>query len=144
MTRRVNFSTTLDTQLPAAEFALETFGNTRTLFNPNTSRFGKYTEPQFSDCGRLSGVNTLDYYLEPNCGRRGFRRAQLSHLVGVASPEQRQHLHLLDKSTYWYLGKRGSWVTRSGGAEDAQSFDQSGSPNDMVRRRASSLLPSST
>ncbi|EDR01692.1 uncharacterized protein LACBIDRAFT_310721 [Laccaria bicolor S238N-H82] len=36
----------LATQLPAAEFVLETFGNARTLFNPNASRFRKYTELQ--------------------------------------------------------------------------------------------------
>ena len=45
---------------------LESFGNARTLFNANASRFGKYTELQFSDRGRLSGVKTLDYYLERN------------------------------------------------------------------------------
>jgi chitin synthase len=34
----------LATQLPSSEFVLETFGNARTLFNPNASHFGKYTE----------------------------------------------------------------------------------------------------
>jgi chitin synthase len=50
----------LVTQLPASEFVLETFGNARTLFNPNASRFGKYTKLQFSDRGKLTGVKTLD------------------------------------------------------------------------------------
>ena len=56
------------TQLPASEFFLETFGNTRTLFNPNASCFGKYTELelQFSDQGKLTSVKMLDYYLEWN------------------------------------------------------------------------------
>ncbi|KAF8121177.1 P-loop containing nucleoside triphosphate hydrolase protein, partial [Boletus edulis] len=39
----------LATQVPAAEFVIESFGNARTLFNPNASRFGKYTELQFTD-----------------------------------------------------------------------------------------------
>lgn len=56
----------LVTQVPAAEFVLETFGNARTLFNPNASRFGKYTELQFTERGRLCGMKTLDYYLERN------------------------------------------------------------------------------
>ena len=56
----------LAAQVPASEFVLESFGNARTLFNPNASRFGKYTELQFSDRGRLSGIKTLDYYLERN------------------------------------------------------------------------------
>ncbi|KAK1217803.1 hypothetical protein PQX77_019538 [Marasmius sp. AFHP31] len=37
----------LASQVPAADFVLESFGNARTLFNPNTSRFGKYPELQF-------------------------------------------------------------------------------------------------
>ena len=42
-------------QVPAAEFVLETFGNSRTLFNPNASHFGKYTELQFTERGRICG-----------------------------------------------------------------------------------------
>jgi chitin synthase len=37
----------LATQLPASEFVLETFGNARTLFNPNASRFRKYMNSSF-------------------------------------------------------------------------------------------------
>ena len=46
----------LTSQVPAAE----------TLFNPNASRFGKYTELQFTECGRFCRMKTLDYYLERN------------------------------------------------------------------------------
>ncbi|KAG1744846.1 glycosyltransferase family 2 protein [Suillus lakei] len=92
----------LATQLPAAEFVIESFGNARTLFNPNASRFGKYTELQFTDRGRLSGVKTLDYYLERNrvssvpSGERNFHI--FYYLVAGATQEERQHLHLLDKT----------------------------------------------
>jgi chitin synthase len=98
----------LAAQVPASEFVPESFGNARTLFNPNASRFGKYTELQFSDRGRLSGIKTLDYYLERNrvagalSGERNFHI--FYYLVAGASPEERQHLHLLDKSIYRYLG----------------------------------------
>ncbi|KAJ8519110.1 hypothetical protein ONZ45_g3931 [Pleurotus djamor] len=119
----------LATQVPAAEFVLETFGNARTLFNPNASRFGKYTELQFSDRGRLSGVKTLDYYLERNrvagapSGERNFHI--FYYLVAGASPEERQHLHLLDKMTYRYLGQRTA-PRRDPSArdEDAVRFEQ--------------------
>ncbi|KJA23760.1 glycosyltransferase family 2 protein [Hypholoma sublateritium FD-334 SS-4] len=119
----------LASQLPASEFVLETFGNARTLFNPNASRFGKYTELQFSERGRLTGVKTLDYYLERNrvsavpSGERNFHI--FYYLVAGASPEERQHLHLLDKTTYRYLGHRGT-VSRPNGArdDDGLRFDQ--------------------
>ena len=120
----------LAAQVPASEFVLESFGNARTLFNPNASRFGKYTELQFSDRGRLSGIKTLDYYLERNrvagapSGERNFHI--FYYLVAGASPEERQHLHLLDKGVYRYLGSQSSTGTRVNTIreEDANKFDQ--------------------
>ncbi|PPQ68466.1 hypothetical protein CVT24_005563 [Panaeolus cyanescens] len=118
-------------QVPASEFVLESFGNARTLFNPNASRFGKYTELQFSEKGRLSGIKTLDYYLERNrvaavpSGERNFHI--FYYLIAGASPEERQHLHLLDKTTYRYLGQRGTAGnarSNAGRDDDAQRFDQ--------------------
>ena len=120
----------LATQLPASEFVLETFGNSRTLFNPNASRFGKYTELQFSDRGKLTGVKTLDYYLERNrvaaipSGERNFHI--FYYLIAGASPEERQHLHLLEKTMYRYLEPRGTTSTRpnEGRDDDGLRFDQ--------------------
>ncbi|PPQ71372.1 hypothetical protein CVT26_006274 [Gymnopilus dilepis] len=121
----------LANQVPASEFVLESFGNARTLFNPNASRFGKYTELQFSEKGRLMGVKTLDYYLERNrvaavpSGERNFHI--FYYLVAGASPEERQHLHLVDKTTYRYLGQRGTNAAarQNGGRDDdGLRFDQ--------------------
>ncbi|KAG9027121.1 hypothetical protein FRB95_008118 [Tulasnella sp. JGI-2019a] len=118
----------LSAQIPSAEYVLETFGCARTLLNPNASRFGKYTELQFSEKGRLSGVKTLDYYLERNrvagapSGERNFHI--FYYLVAGASLEERQHLHLDERSTYRYLNQRGG--SRSGmlDPEDANRFEQ--------------------
>ncbi|KAH7883110.1 glycosyltransferase family 2 protein [Phlebopus sp. FC_14] len=120
----------LATQVPAAEFVIESFGNARTLFNPNASRFGKYTELQFTERGRLCGIKTLDYYLERNrvaavpSGERNFHI--FYYLVAGASPEERQHLHLLDKTQYRYLGQRAGAGARPNGVrnEDANRFEQ--------------------
>jgi chitin synthase len=115
----------LGTQIPSAEFVLESFGNARTMYNPNASRFGKYTELQFTDSGRLSGVKTLDYYLEKNrvagfpSGERNFHI--FYYLLAGASPEERQHLHLIDKATYRYLGPYRRPLDRD---EDTNRFDQ--------------------
>jgi chitin synthase len=119
----------LANQVPAAEFVLESFGNARTLFNPNASRFGKYTELQFSERGRLTGVKTLEYYLERNrvagapSGERNFH--VFYYLVAGASLEERQHLHLTDKTAYRYLGQR-NVTARPNGAkdDDAMRFEQ--------------------
>lgn len=101
----------------------------RTLFNPNASRFGKYTEIQFSDRGRLQGIKTLDYYLERNRvagapnGERNFHI--FYYLVAGATPEERQHLHLLDKTTYRYLSQhRAPNAPNACPTDDAMRFDQ--------------------
>ncbi|KAJ7647442.1 glycosyltransferase family 2 protein [Roridomyces roridus] len=119
----------LAAQVPASEFVLESFGNARTLFNPNASRFGKYTELQFSDRGRLQGIKTLDYYLERNRvagapnGERNFHI--FYYLVAGATPEERQHLHLADKTTYRYLGQhRAAPAPNARPTDDAVRFDQ--------------------
>lgn len=119
----------LGVQIPASEFVLESFGSARTLFNPNASRLGKYTELQFSEKGRLCGVKTLDYYLERNrvagapSGERNFHI--FYYLLAGATAEERQHLHLLDKASYRYLGQRNTGGRSTGGRDDdASRFDQ--------------------
>ena len=116
--------------MPAAEFVIESFGNARTLFNPNASRFGKYTELQFTDKGRLCGIKSLDYYLERNrvaavpSGERNFHI--FYYLMAGASSEERQHLHLADKTQYRYLGQRAGTSARTNGVrdDDANRFEQ--------------------
>ncbi|KAJ3554665.1 hypothetical protein NM688_g2995 [Phlebia brevispora] len=119
----------LANQVPAAEFVLETFGSARTLFNNNASRFGKYTELQFTERGRLCGVKTIDYYLERNrvsavpSGERNFHI--FYYLMAGASPEERQHMHLNEKVVYRYLAQRTIPNRMSQGADDdAVRFDQ--------------------
>lgn len=120
----------LSSQIPSAEFVLESFGNARTLFNLNASRFGKYTELQFTERGRLCGVKTLDYYLERNrvagapSGERNFHI--FYYLVAGATAEERQHLKLTDKTHFRYLGPRQSISTRPDirQDDDAVRFEQ--------------------
>ncbi|KAJ8095833.1 hypothetical protein PM082_022726 [Marasmius tenuissimus] len=106
----------LTSQVPAADFVLKSFGNARTPFNPNASRFEKYSELQFSDRGRLTG---LEYYLKKNrvagapSGERNFHI--FYYLVAGASAEERAHLHLDDKTQYRYLGQRPGATAPCGG-----------------------------
>ena len=111
----------LGTQIPSAEYVLESFGSARTLYNPNASRVGMYTELQFSDRGRLVGAKTLDYYLERNrvagapSGERNFHI--FYYLLAGASPDERQFLHLNERTVYRY--------TTHGGGNMVQEDDKS-------------------
>ena len=66
-----------------------------------------------------SDIKTLDYYLE-----RNFHISY--YLVAGTTAEERQHLHLLDKTQYHYLGQRGAVPTRQNGVrdDDATRFEQ--------------------
>ncbi|KAI9452577.1 P-loop containing nucleoside triphosphate hydrolase protein [Boletus coccyginus] len=117
-------------QVPAAGFVIESFGNARTLFNPNVSRFGKYTELRFTDKGCLCGIESLDYYLERNrvaavpSGERNFHI--FYYLMASASLEEHHHLHLTSKTQYCYLGQCAGTSARSNGVrdDDATRFEQ--------------------
>ncbi|KAH6903325.1 chitin synthase 8 [Coprinopsis sp. MPI-PUGE-AT-0042] len=127
-------------QIPASEFVLESFGNARTLFNPNASRFGKYTELQFTNIyggadkggrrGRLCGVKTLDYYLERGrvaqvpSGERNFHI--FYYLVRGVNDEERGHLNLGDGRHFRYMGAQRASI---GGAHGlASKFHGQGGP----------------
>ncbi|TFK50010.1 glycosyltransferase family 2 protein [Heliocybe sulcata] len=104
-------------QLPASEFILESFGNASTLQNSNASRFGKYTELQFTEKGRVCGAKTLDYYLERSrvarvpSGERNFH--VFYYLLAGVSQEERQHLHLDERVSYRYLGQSSAASNRN-------------------------------
>ncbi|KAJ6488481.1 glycosyltransferase family 2 protein [Mycena vitilis] len=82
---------------------------------------------QFSDRGRLQGIKTLDYYLERNRvsgapnGERNFHI--FYYLVAGATAEERAHMHLLEKSTYRYLGQHRA-APKDRGTNDSVRFEQ--------------------
>lgn len=114
-------------QVPSGEYILESFGNSRTLENANASRFGKYTELQFSESGRLVGAKTLDYYLERNrvvnaaASERNFH--VFHYLVSGASEEEKEFLHISDSSGFRYLGQH-SRSSKDTAKDDASRFNR--------------------
>ncbi|RIB29616.1 glycosyltransferase family 2 protein [Gigaspora rosea] len=97
----------VQTQVPCSEFILDSFGNAKTISNNDASRFGKYTELQFNERGKLIGAKTLDYLLEKHrvsnvpSNERNFH--VFYYLIAGASQEEKSHLHLTEISQYRYL-----------------------------------------
>ncbi|CAG8584609.1 9735_t:CDS:2 [Ambispora leptoticha] len=116
----------VQTQVPASEFILESFGNARTLQNNNASRFGKYTELQFNERGRLIGAKTLDYLLDKNrvvnvpSNERNFH--VFYYFLAGASHDEKSHLHLTEASQYRYLNI--NKPIKGSNSEDSNNFTE--------------------
>jgi myosin-3 len=54
----------LENKLLEVNPVLEAFGNAKTKFNDNSSRFGKYTSVVFNSQGQVKGANMIEYLLE--------------------------------------------------------------------------------
>jgi len=116
-------------QIPSAEYILESLGNCHTLENTNASRFGKYTELQFTETGKLIGAKTLDYYLERsrvvngngNANERNFHA--FYYLLAGASAEEKEFMRLSDGSNFRYLGSY-SRLSKETIRNDASRFNR--------------------
>ncbi|KAF8393621.1 hypothetical protein HHK36_021866 [Tetracentron sinense] len=70
---------TVEQQVLESNPLLEAFGNARTVWNDNSSRFGKFVEIQFDANGRISGAAIRTYLLER------------SRVVQITDPERNYH-----------------------------------------------------
>ncbi|KAJ1910342.1 hypothetical protein IWQ60_010705 [Tieghemiomyces parasiticus] len=111
-------------QLLQAQTILEAFGNAKTAFNRNASRFGCYIELQFDEHGRTVGAKFLDYLLEKNrvtnlpSQERNFH--VFYQMLNGASADERSHFHLSEPGYFAYLEKSG--VFRIPDVNDALQF----------------------
>ncbi|GAA5852425.1 hypothetical protein JCM9279_001197 [Rhodotorula babjevae] len=116
----------LATSVPAAFFILDSFGHATTTSNANASRFGRYTELQFNDKGRLTGLKGLEYFLEKSrvaaapAGERNFH--VFHYLVAGASSDEREHLRFDSASSFRYLAQARS--SASSVQSDTARFSQ--------------------
>uniref|UniRef100_A0A8C3P901 Myosin X n=1 Tax=Chrysemys picta bellii TaxID=8478 RepID=A0A8C3P901_CHRPI len=90
---------------------LEAFGNAKTVYNNNSSRFGKFIQLHFSHHGHIQGGRVTDYLLEKNrvvhqnLGERNYH-IFYALLAGV-SGEQKEALSLSQPESYRYLNQSG-------------------------------------
>lgn len=120
-------SSKLAYQVASAEYIYETFGHCQTLDNDNASRYGKYTELQYHESGRLLGTKTLSYYLEKSrlahamTGERTFH--VLYALAAGATPEEKEILRLGSATDFRYLSSLAR-STKDSVQQDAARFQR--------------------
>jgi len=73
----------LEEKLLEVNPVLESFGNAKTQYNNNSSRFGKFTSVKFNTKGQVKGAEMLEYLLEK------------SRVVGQSENEQNFHIFYL-------------------------------------------------
>ena len=103
---------------------LEAFGNARTLRNDNSSRFGKYIDIKFTNCGKLSGATIETYLLEkvrlihPSVGERNYH-IFYQFLEGMSGQEREElGLDQLGVHDFRLLNGTGGVVDRRDGVVD--------------------------
>ncbi|XP_015214796.2 unconventional myosin-X-like [Lepisosteus oculatus] len=90
---------------------MEAFGNAKTVYNNNSSRFGKFIQLHFSENGNIQGGCIVDYLLEKNRVVRqnpGERNYHVFYaLLAGADEEHRELYFLTEPESYHYLSQSG-------------------------------------
>ena len=121
--------TRLAEHIKAFTSLLDSFGNAKTLMNPNASRHGRYFELHFNGRGRVSGAKALTYGLDKSRLNRLSQEERTYHifyqLLAGATPTERDLFALEDPSEYALLASSGTYRLPSGPfSDDAIAMDQ--------------------
>ncbi|KAJ8349865.1 hypothetical protein SKAU_G00249950 [Synaphobranchus kaupii] len=104
---------------------MEAFGNAKTVYNNNSSRFGKFILLHFSQSGNIQGGCIVDYLLEKNRVVRqnpGERNYHIFYaLLAGADNDHRELYFLTEPESYHYLSQSGCVRDRS--LDDKHLFD---------------------
>ncbi|XP_042353344.1 unconventional myosin-X [Plectropomus leopardus] len=86
---------------------MEAFGNAKTVYNNNSSRFGKFVQLHFSQKGNIQGGRIIDYLLEKNRVVRqnpGERNYHIFYaLLAGTNNQQKEAFGLTQPDSYHYL-----------------------------------------
>ncbi|XP_006895075.1 PREDICTED: unconventional myosin-X [Elephantulus edwardii] len=105
---------------------MEAFGNAKTVYNSNSSRFGKFIQLHICQKGNIQGGRIVDYLLEKNRVVRqnpGERNYHMFYalLAGLGS-EQREEFYLSMPENYHYLNQSGCLEDKT--INDKESFQE--------------------
>ncbi|XP_031661697.1 unconventional myosin-X [Oncorhynchus kisutch] len=105
---------------------MEAFGNAKTVYNNNSSRFGKFIQLHFSQCGNIQGGCIIDYLLEKNRVVRqnpGERNYHIFYALLAGADKNHKELYFLSESpeSYHYLSQSGCVKDRS--LDDLKLYD---------------------
>ncbi|THH06648.1 hypothetical protein EW145_g3945 [Phellinidium pouzarii] len=122
LSARSKKETKIAEQIKALSTLLDSFGNAKTLLNPNASRYGRYLELHFTERGRINSAKVLTYGLDKT------RLTRLSHeertyhvfyqLLAGATSEERDRLNMEDPSDYALLASSGCYRLPGGPFSD--------------------------
>lgn len=103
---------------------MEAFGNAKTVYNNNSSRFGKFIQLNFSQKGNIQGGKIVDYLLEKNRVVRqnpGERNYHIFYalLAGIEG-EKKDAFYLSVPENYHYLNQSGCVLDKT--INDKESF----------------------
>uniref|UniRef100_UPI003AAE8E0E unconventional myosin-X isoform X1 n=1 Tax=Centroberyx gerrardi TaxID=166262 RepID=UPI003AAE8E0E len=90
---------------------MEAFGNAKTVYNNNSSRFGKFVQLHFCQKGNIQGGKIVDYLLEKNRVVRqnpGERNYHIFYaLLAGTNAQQKEAFGLSHAESYYYLKQSG-------------------------------------
>uniref|UniRef100_A0A8D1A6J8 Unconventional myosin-X n=1 Tax=Sus scrofa TaxID=9823 RepID=A0A8D1A6J8_PIG len=103
---------------------METFGNAKTVYNNNSSRFGKFVQLNICQKGNIQGGRIVDYLLEKNRVVRqnpGERNYHVFYaLLAGLEHEEREEFYLSVPENYHYLNQSGCVADKT--INDQESF----------------------
>jgi len=109
-------------QIKALGNVLDSFGNAKTLMNPNASRHGRYLELHFNERGRISSAKVLTFGLDKTRLNRLTHEERTYHVfyqfLAGTTPAERDHFNLEDVSDYALLASSGCYRLPSGPFSD--------------------------
>uniref|UniRef100_UPI001EAF17EC unconventional myosin-X-like n=1 Tax=Oncorhynchus gorbuscha TaxID=8017 RepID=UPI001EAF17EC len=105
---------------------MEAFGNAKTVYNNNSSRFGKFIQLHFSQSGNIQGGCIIDYLLEKNRVVRqnpGERNYHIFYALLAGADKNQKELYFLSEGpeSYHYLSQSGCVKDRS--LDDLKLYD---------------------